>query len=125
MSKVFEVPHASISGYSFTAKRYRFESLDRFTEKAENARVVGEYKEALRLLSDVSLNVAGGCAAYAALVYHKIGVLVRELISENRRRRRFARFRATKRNLHHMATTIAYGAEKRRFVISGAKRSAI
>ncbi len=41
-----------------------------------------------------------------------LDTMMAELMSFARRQRRFARFRARKRNLHHMATSIAYGSEQ-------------
>ncbi len=100
------------SGNFFFGKKYRFESLPLQSEKEEKRRVVGPYKAGLNTMSQVSLRIPGGSQAYAEAVYATLDTMMAELLSFARRRRRFARFRARKRNLHHMATSIAYGSKQ-------------
>ncbi len=109
----FTRPSTVSSTDCFPSRKYRFESLMRLTEKVEKSRVVGQYKEALQQMSQVSLKAPGAAVDYAEAAYATLDIRVAELMSKDRRRRRFARLRARERNLHHMATAIAYGAEQK------------
>ncbi len=51
----------------------------------------------------------GGSAASALVVYATLSVMVTELASSARRKEPFARFRASKSVLPHMASTVVYG----------------
>ncbi len=78
-------------------------------EKAEAARRVGSYGDAVAMFSGVSLRTPGGSAAYADVVYATLSAMMTELLSTARRKERFARFRARQRVMHHMASAVVYG----------------
>ncbi len=97
-----------------TAERYRYEWLAIFSEKWESRRRTGAYKDSLNLFSQLSLKRSGECGEYAKVVYQTLPVMMAELLSKERRRLRFTRFRARARNLQEMARTVAYGAEQKK-----------
>ncbi len=60
----------------------------------------------------MSLKRFGVCGEYAKVVYQTLPVMMEELLSEEKQRLRFTRFRAQTRAIDGLTKGVAYGAEK-------------
>ncbi|CAM9125041.1 unnamed protein product, partial [Sphacelaria rigidula] len=96
---------------SFSSREYRHQSLSRFGAKAETTRRHQnvEYGQDIQAFDPVSLKQPGYSSAYADVTYSTLSVRIDELLSEERRLKRFARLRARQRAVDGMARNIAYG----------------
>lgn len=96
---------------SISSREYGYQSLTRFSAKAEGRRRIEnvEYGQAVQAFDAVSLKQPGSCVAYSSAIYSTLGVRVVELLSDERRLQRFARLRARQRTVDGMARDIAFG----------------
>lgn len=96
---------------SFSSREYKHQSLSRFRPKADTRRREQnlKYGQAIQAYDTVSLKQSGSSSAYADATYSTLKVRIAELLSEERRQEKLARFRARQRAVDGMATDIAYG----------------
>lgn len=107
----FESSSFKGSKSSFSSREYKHQSLARFSAKAETRRREENlgYGQAIRAYDTVSLKQPDSSSAYAGVTYSTLKVRIDELLSDERRQQRFARFRARQRAVDGMARDIAYG----------------